>query len=135
MANEPITMTAEQASVLAALDTWITTLTTGTPEQVAALYAEEAVFWGTASPSLRTTPQEVKRYFELFTSELHNPSVIYHHPHVRVYGDVAINSGYYTFFFERDGKMMSLAARYTFTYRRQGNNWLIIDHHSSAVPA
>ncbi len=135
MSKEPITMTADQVSVLAALDTWIETLTTGTPEQIAALYAEDAVFWGTASHSLRTTPQEVQRYFELFTRELHNPSVIYHHPQVRVYGDVAINSGYYTFFFERDGKMTSIAARYTFCYRRHGNTWLIIDHHSSAVPS
>jgi len=34
----------------------------------------------------------------------------------------------------KDGKPQSLAARYSFVYIKRGKDWLIIDHHSSAVP-
>ena len=126
--------TEEQQSVLKAMDKWIEAITTTDPETVAKLYAKDAVFWGTISPFLRTTPEGRKNYFERFTV-LENLNAIYYKPMVRVYGDIAINSGYYTFFYELDGKMMSLPARYTFVYRKDGDGeWYIIDHHSSAVP-
>lgn len=124
---------AEKARVLAAMDEWIVAVTTTDPETVAKFYAEDAVFWGTISPYLRTTPEKVKDYFEHFMA-LDKLEAIYHHPQVRIYDDVAINTGYYTFFHERDGKMMSIPARYTFVYKRQSHKWLIVDHHSSAIP-
>jgi uncharacterized protein (TIGR02246 family) len=125
--------TPEQQQVIVAFERWIEAVTTTDPETVAALYADDAVLWGTLSPYLRITPEQVRHYFEHFM-QLANLTAIYHHPQVRVYGDVAVNSGYYTFFHERDGKMQSLPARYTFVYRRVGAEWKIIDHHSSAVP-
>jgi hypothetical protein len=53
---------------------------------------------------------------------------------VRVYGDTAINTGYYTFSYAKDGKTKTLPARYSFTYVKNGDRWLIVDHHSSAMP-
>lgn len=126
--------TEEQQSVLEAMDKWVEAVTTTNPGTVANLYAKEAVFWGTVSPFLRTTPKGVKDYFEHFM-RLEHLNAIYYNPMVRVYGDIAINSGYYTFFHEIDGKMMNISARYTFVYRKnQNGKWMIIDHHSSAVP-
>ena len=54
---------------------------------------------------------------------------------IRVYGNTAVNTGYYTFSFLKDGKTESLPARYSFTFVKDGDKWLIVDHHSSAMPA
>ena len=53
---------------------------------------------------------------------------------IRIYGSTAVNTGYYTFSFVRDGEARTLPARYSFTYVNQGKNWMIVDHHSSAMP-
>jgi hypothetical protein len=55
---------------------------------------------------------------------------------IRVYGgDTAVNTGYYTFSFEKDGATQSLPARYSFTLVKRDGDWEIVDHHSSAMPA
>ncbi|MET0630061.1 MAG: DUF4440 domain-containing protein [Xanthobacteraceae bacterium] len=54
---------------------------------------------------------------------------------IRVYGNTAVNTGYYTFSYTKDGETKSIPARYSFTYVKDGNDWKIVDHHSSAVPA
>ena len=54
---------------------------------------------------------------------------------VRVMGDVAINSGTYTFTGVRDGQPTTTPARFTFVFRKREGRWQIVDHHSSAVPA
>jgi hypothetical protein len=35
----------------------------------------------------------------------------------------------------RDGKPATIAARFSFVYRQRDGRWMIVDHHSSAVPA
>ena len=51
-----------------------------------------------------------------------------------LYGDTAVNTGYYTFSFTKDGETKSLPARYSLTYVKEGNDCKIVDHHSSAMP-
>jgi hypothetical protein len=55
---------------------------------------------------------------------------------IRVYDcGTAVNTGYYTFSYVKDGEAKSLPARYSFTYVKRGDAWLIVDHHSSALPS
>ena len=54
---------------------------------------------------------------------------------IRVYGNTAVNTGYYTFSYTKDGETKSIPARYIFTYVKDGNDLKIVDHHSSAMPA
>ena len=54
---------------------------------------------------------------------------------IRVYGDTAVNTGYYTLFYTKDGETKSIPARYSFTFVKEGNDCKIVDHHSSAMPA
>lgn len=54
---------------------------------------------------------------------------------IRVYGETAINTGYYTFSYVKDGEAKTIPARYCFVYVKGDKGWLIVDHHSSAAPA
>jgi hypothetical protein len=53
---------------------------------------------------------------------------------IRLYGDTAVNTGYYAFSYTKDGETRIFPARYSFTYVKRGDNWLIVDHCSSAMP-
>jgi len=50
------------------------------------------------------------------------------------YGHTAINTGYYTFSYVKDGETKTIPARYSFVYVKSDRGWLIVDHHSSAMP-
>ncbi|MGO9518536.1 MAG: nuclear transport factor 2 family protein [Candidatus Korobacteraceae bacterium] len=41
----------------------------------------------------------------------------------------------YTFNYNKDGESKSRPARYTFVYAKRNGQWMIVDHHSSAMPA
>ncbi|MEL6442512.1 MAG: DUF4440 domain-containing protein [Cyanobacteria bacterium J06621_8] len=121
-----------------ATDTWLNTVTSGSEgvvDEVAALYAEDGVLWGTVSEQVRDTPAEIRDYFEYF-AKLPDLSVSSYKGCVRMYGkNLAINSGYYTFTLSKDGETKEVPARYSFVYQKNGSNqWNIIEHHSSALP-
>jgi hypothetical protein len=46
--------------------------------------------------------------------------------------NTAVDAGLYTFTFARTGAVVP--ARFTYTYRWNGSEWLITSHHSSAQP-
>jgi hypothetical protein len=54
---------------------------------------------------------------------------------VREFGDIAINTGFYTFSEVVGGDRVERPSRFSFTYRLRDGEWLIVDHHSSRVPA
>ena len=50
-------------------------------------------------------------------------------------GNIAIDAGIYTFTLTKNGQEQEVQARYNFVYERQNDGeWLIINHHSSAMP-
>jgi uncharacterized protein (TIGR02246 family) len=128
-------LAAPTDDVGAATQAWVDGMNSHDAERVVALYDAEAVLWGTRSPSLRDTPTTVRDYFTILRSVPPSYKVALGEQRIRVYGDIAINTGSYTFTEERDGKTISRPARFSFVYRVREGRWLIVDHHSSAVPA
>ncbi len=119
-------------------DIWLNTVTSGSQEvvdEVVALYAENGVLWGTVSEQVRDTPPEIRNYFEYF-AKLPELSVSSYKGCVRMYDEnIAINTGYYTFTYSKNGQTKEVPARYSFVYQKDSNNqWEIIEHHSSALP-
>jgi uncharacterized protein (TIGR02246 family) len=104
-------------------------------ERVVALYDPEAVLWGTRSSTLRDTPATVLDYFKILQTVPSSYKVVLGEQRLRIYGDIAINTGTYTFSEDRDGKPITRPARFSFVYRNRDGRWLIVDHHSSAAPA
>lgn len=123
--------------VTAAMNAWRDNLKVSTaadPSKITSLYAKDAILWGTISPTIRATPALINDYFVNAYKKLPKLTVVFKEPHIRVFGDVALNSGYYTFNYEKEGKMVDLPARYTFAYAKRGGKWVIVDHHSSGMP-
>jgi uncharacterized protein (TIGR02246 family) len=123
--------------VAAATQAWIDAVNSHDPERVVVLYDPEAVWWGTRSPALRDRPSAIRDYFQTLRTSPPEYKAVIGEQRVRVYGDTAINSGTYTLLSVavRDGKPINLAARFSFVYRNRDGRWMIVDHHSSAVPA
>jgi uncharacterized protein (TIGR02246 family) len=124
--------------VAAATQAWIEAMNSRDSERVVALYDPEAVLWGTVSPTLRDTPATIADYFNALRTLPPDYKVVLGEQRIRLYGDLAINSGTYTFFGparDPDGKPASRPARFSFVYRHRDGRWLIVDHHSSAVPS
>lgn len=125
-----------KAQILALFDRWNATLATGDAEQVADLYAPDAVLLPTVSPKIRTTHAEIADYFEHF---LENKPVGKKDRSVVDILDknTAVDAGLYTFTLTDPdtGAKRDVAARYTFLYEKTGGQWLIVNHHSSVLPA
>src|SRR5919206_2555827 len=114
---------------------WAQTLGQNDPDKGVLLYATDGVLWGTLSPTVRAEPAALRDYFVTAFKVLPGLKVTFGEQLIRVYGNTAVNSGYYTFSFVKDGETKTLPARYSFTFVKDGGNWMIVDHHSSAMPA
>ena len=105
-----------KADVAAATLAWGQAIGEGDPEKVLPFYS-------------------LRDYFVTAFKVLPGLKVAYGDQLIRVYGNAAVNTGYYTFSYVKDGETKSLPARYSFTYVKNGERWLIVDHHSSATPS
>jgi len=97
------------------------------------MYDPDAVLWGTTAKTFAPNPTAIAEYFK-DVGKRPNARVAFGEQHIRVYGDVAVNTGYYTFSDVREGKEVSVPARFTLVFRNRDGRWLIVDHHSSRVP-
>lgn len=120
-------MTNEDITSL--FDEWNSALQTGNPKKVAALYEDTAILLPTMSNEVRHNNGEIEDYFVHFLAK--GPEGKIDEMNIRIFGEIAINSGVYTFSF-KDGS--TAPARFTFVYRRNGQRWMIVEHHSSAMP-
>jgi uncharacterized protein (TIGR02246 family) len=111
---------------------WNEALQTGKAEEVVKLYAPDAVLLPTVSNKVRHNHAEMEDYFRHFLG--YQPVGKINEQNIRIAGPVAINSGVYTFTVTKGGKRSDVRARYTFVYHRRGGRWLIVEHHSSAMP-
>ena len=87
------------------------------------------------SPTVRADRAALRDYFVTAFKALPALKVTFGDQLIRVYDNTAVNTGYYTFSYVQNGETKTLPARYSFTYVRSGGRWLIVDHHSSAMPS
>jgi uncharacterized protein (TIGR02246 family) len=124
-----------KSEVAAATLAWGRALGEDDPAKVLPFYSDDAVLWGTVSPTVRSDRAALRDYFVTAFKVLPGLKVTFGDQLIRVYGNAAVNTGYYTFSYFKDGETKSLPARYSFTYVKNGERWLIVDHHSSAMPS
>jgi hypothetical protein len=109
---------------------WVAEFNSKQVPRIVALYAEDATLFGTSQGPLRTGKEEIHAYFPgTSTVELIEQRVD------RLGDNHALAAGTYRFQRVRNGQPETVQARFTFAMRREGDNWQIIHHHSSAFPA
>ncbi len=123
-------MTVTEENIAALFDRWNESLQTGNPAKVVDNYAERSILLPTVSNKPRLTRAEKEDYFVHFLAN--SPSGTIDMRHIDINGDVAVDSGLYSFTFAKTGDVVK--ARYTFVYQWDGEQWLIISHHSSGMP-
>ena len=124
---------ASKQQVSAATNEWRAAYDSRDPKRITALYATDAALWGTNLKAIATTPAAVAEYFKDAPARP-DARVVFGEQNIRIYGDFALNSGTYSFNGMRDGKPVSLPARFSLAFRRQEGKWMIVDHHSSWLP-
>jgi uncharacterized protein (TIGR02246 family) len=132
--TKPVASAGSKEDVAAATAKWGQTLGENDPDKILLLYATDGVLWGTLSPKVRSDRATLRDYFVTAFKVLPGLKVTFGDQLIRVYGDTAVNTGYYTFSYVKDGEPRTLPARYSFTFVKEGGNWVIVDHHSSAMP-
>lgn len=120
---------APEDDVRAAGQKWIESIGKLNPDLMVSLYAEDAILHGTSSPVVREGHALIREYLAGLTTQVVMNFV--EPQHIRVYGDIAINTGNYE---TKIGDAAPVKLRYSFVYHKVGDQWLIVDHHSSRLP-
>jgi hypothetical protein len=97
---------------------WAGALGEDDPDKVLPLYAEDAVLWGTLSPTLRADRAALRDYFVTAFKVLPGLKVAFGDQLIRVYGATAVNTGYYTFTYVKDGELACALQLYLRQERR-----------------
>ena len=119
--------------VAAATAAWRAAYDSRDPARITAMYDSDAVLWGTTAKTVAANPAAIAEYFK-DAGKRPNARVVFGEQNIRVYGDVGVNTGYYTFSDVRDGQPVSRPARFTMVFRNRDGMWRIVGHHSSEVP-
>jgi uncharacterized protein (TIGR02246 family) len=126
-----VCVASSEKDIAALFDRWNESLKTGDPHKVAANYAPKSVLLATVSNKPRFTYAEKEDYFHHFLQN--QPEGRIDSRTIELDCNTAIDEGLYSFYFKKTGA--TVKARYTFTYKWDGKQWLITSHHSSTLPA
>jgi uncharacterized protein (TIGR02246 family) len=130
---------APEDEISAAMERWAATYASATnASAMVALYAKDAVFWGTGSRQPFVGSDSFAPYFATQIDAYPVRSkVIFHDPLIRIYGggNFATSTGTYEFNVKtKAGQAVSQILRFSFAYVKTGDQWLIVQQHSSQIP-
>ena len=128
LVNENVNDEIEQA-----LMNWLNTLADGNAVSMSDLYLDNGILLGTVAKEIKQGREEIQRYFEMFLKK--SPIGSIDTFILQNFGDVCISDGTYTFEIDGEGgNRESVAARYTYVWKKENKKWMIATHHSSVNP-
>jgi hypothetical protein len=98
-----------KAELAAATLAWGQALGEDDPEKVLPYYSDDAVLWGALSPTVRSDRAALRDYFVTAFKVLPGLKVAVGDQLIRVYGNAAVDTGYYTFSYVKDGEELARA--------------------------
>lgn len=115
------------------LDNWLRVVATRNPDAVTNLYAYEGILIGTVAKRIKQGHKEIREYFQGFLAKDglrgRTDSMLVQH-----LGPYVILSGTYTFQWREGWRTKRVKARYSFVFALMDRGWVIVNHHSSAIP-
>jgi len=112
---------------------WQESLLSGSPEQVAKIYDEDATFLPTLSDEFKKGRSAAEDYFSHFLEKKPVCEIV--EQEVQELGkDCYLHSGMYNFEVGPKGQRQIVEARFTFVWKKDKGEWKIIHHHSSIKP-
>ena len=137
-AREPVRTEAcariNPQQVAALFDRWNAALKTGNPDTVTQVYTPDAILIPTLTNDPRVGAEAIRAYFVDFLKK--QPQGAIRDRTIRIGCNFALDAGTYVFTLKGDqpGSTTQVPARYTFLYEPRHGQWLIVHHHSSAMP-
>ncbi len=120
---------------LGVVDKWAKAFVESDVDSIVKLYAPDALFFGTGSKTLVTTPEGIRTYFEqaLLTNKPKS-AVLGDHSVMVISDTTVVVTGLDAAGGVRDGKLYSADGRVTFVVAKRGDGWQIVHFHRSAKP-
>jgi uncharacterized protein (TIGR02246 family) len=122
---------------LAAYHRFFELFTTDNHDQVAALFAPDALFYGTNSPEVVTTPEGIRRYFvgALTGKRGTVKATPFTQTALILSESIVAISGKWQSERTLEGKMVTAGpSRNTVVMQKRGDQWLIVQFHNSPTP-
>jgi uncharacterized protein (TIGR02246 family) len=121
---------------LTAYGRFFAAFTAGNHGEVAGLFAPDALFYGTGSPTVVTTPEGVRAYFtRALSSATHIRATLLESTALVLSDSVVAISGKWQSERTLDGKTVVRGpARNTVVMQKRGDRWLIVQFHNSPTP-
>ena len=126
--------TISKPQVIALFDRWNRALLTRRTDAVVLEYATNATLLPTVQNGPLTGREPIGKYFDYFLKK--SPAATIDTRVIQTGCNVAYDIGLYTFMVDGNepGSRTQVKARYTFIYEPVHGKWLIMHHHSSALP-
>jgi len=118
----------------AVVERWAKALSAGNLDEIVQLYAPDALFYGTTMPNVTATHDDLRKYFSA-TLPLKPTMKLAEHWTLEISNASVVDAGVYEFSRMRDGQLLSTRLRYSFVVAKRGDEWKIVHHHSSMMPA
>ena len=104
-------------------------------DAIVSLYAPDALFFGTGSQTLVSTPDQIRSYFGGLQKDKPRGAKLLEHSVKVVSDNVVIVTGMDQVSGTKDGSVYHADGRVSFVLEKRGPTWQIIHFHRSAVPA
>ncbi|MEZ5691798.1 MAG: DUF4440 domain-containing protein [Rickettsiales bacterium] len=123
----------EAPDISSALVDWKQAVEGKSVDKILSLYDKDAIMISTFVLQPMTKREELVGYYK---KVIENPDVRVkiEDTHPRQFGDMAVNTGKYVLSYTQEGEEVVVPARFSFVYQLRDGKWIIVDHHSSAVP-
>jgi uncharacterized protein (TIGR02246 family) len=113
---------------------WATAFHESNIDAIVDLYAPDALFFGTGSKTLVTTPGQIREYFQSLNRDKPRGAQLLEHAVKVISDDVVLVTGVDRVTGVKEGNPYQADGRVSFLLEKRGTSWKIVHFHRSALP-